>query len=209
MKMEKVLLLNMPFISLSRPAIGISLLKARLAEEGLACDIAYPNLSFADRVGKDAYELISDHLSPAFFAGDWLFAQHLFSDRLDLATYEASLRQHLKEEGRFEMLMGMRSAIQPYLDECLEEFRILEYRIIGFTTSFEQNMASLALAHTMLEMNRREIYVSDGVMRLYKVARKWEQEGRGPWLTLKNKLREEWTVWVLEKGRNPQTWSRQ
>ena len=36
--MDNVLLLNMPFISLSRPAIGISLLKARLNEEGLACD---------------------------------------------------------------------------------------------------------------------------------------------------------------------------
>ena len=38
----KVLLLNMPFVSLSRPSIGLSLLKARLAEEGIACTIGYP-----------------------------------------------------------------------------------------------------------------------------------------------------------------------
>jgi ribosomal peptide maturation radical SAM protein 1 len=162
MKMDKVLLLNMPFISLSRPAIGISLLKARLAEEGLACDLDYPNLFFADRVGKDAYELISDHLSPAFFAGDWLFSQHLFGDRLDLETYQNSLRQHLKEEERFELLMGMRSAIQPYLDDCLEEFRIHEYRIIGFTTSFEQNMASIALAWTIKKKYPDKIIVFGG-----------------------------------------------
>ena len=29
----RVLLLNMPFVSLSRPAIGISILKARLAQD--------------------------------------------------------------------------------------------------------------------------------------------------------------------------------
>lgn len=139
-------MLNMPFISLSRPAIGISLLKARLNEEGLACDTGYPNLYFADLVGKDAYELISDHLSPAFFVGDWLFAQHMFGDRLDIKTYVASLRHHLKEDERFETLMEMRRHVKPYLDACLEEFRIEEYRIIGFTTTFEQNMASLALA---------------------------------------------------------------
>ena len=39
----RVLLLNMPFVSVSRPSIGLSLLKARLAEEGIECVIGVPD----------------------------------------------------------------------------------------------------------------------------------------------------------------------
>ncbi len=74
----KVLLLNMPFVSLSRPSIGLSLLKARLAEEGVTCTIGYPNLFLAERIGFEAYQLIDEKLSQALFAGEWLFAQRLF-----------------------------------------------------------------------------------------------------------------------------------
>jgi hypothetical protein len=79
----RVLLLNMPFSSLSRPAIGISLLKARLAQEGYPCDIAYPSLHFAELIGMDRYGLFDDVLSLALFPGEWLFAQELFGERLE------------------------------------------------------------------------------------------------------------------------------
>src|SRR3954451_24576137 len=77
----RVLLLNMPFVSLARPAIGISILKARLAEEGFPCSIGYANLLFADRFGTAVYRLINDRLAGSLFAGDWLFAQYLFPDQ--------------------------------------------------------------------------------------------------------------------------------
>ncbi|MEK7405348.1 MAG: RiPP maturation radical SAM C-methyltransferase [Acidobacteriota bacterium] len=144
--MDRVLLLNMPFVSLGRPAIGISLLKPRLKQEGIQCDVAYPNLFFAECAGLRAYSLINDQMSPAFFVGDWLFAQHLFADRLDCETYVATLRAHLKDPGEFELLMQTREQVPAFLDACLEKFRIADYGIIGFTTTFEQNLASLALA---------------------------------------------------------------
>ena len=65
----RVLLLNMPFVSLTRPAIGISILKARLAQENIACRIGYANLFFAERVGLAAYGIINDRLSSSMFAG--------------------------------------------------------------------------------------------------------------------------------------------
>ena len=68
----RVLLLNMPWISLGRPAIGVSLLKAALREQGVDCRVGYGNLLLAARVGKDDYELVCERISSAFFAGDWL-----------------------------------------------------------------------------------------------------------------------------------------
>jgi len=144
---SEVLLLNMPFVSLARPAIGISILKARLAEEGLRCTVGYGSLFFAEWVGQTAYELFLDRISPAMFSGDWLFSQWLFAGR-DHSVYLATLRDHLGEAGgsAFETVLAMRNQIGPFLEACLKRFRVDAYDIVGFTSTFEQNLSSLALA---------------------------------------------------------------
>jgi ribosomal peptide maturation radical SAM protein 1 len=148
--MPEVLLLNMPFVSLARPAIGISILKARLAEEGLGCAIGYGSLFFAEWVGQAAYELLLNRISSAMFAGDWLFSQWLFPGR-DHAVYLATLRDQLGEGGGsdFETVLGMREQVGPFLEGCLERFRVAAFDIVGFTSTFEQNLASLALARVI------------------------------------------------------------
>jgi ribosomal peptide maturation radical SAM protein 1 len=142
----KVLLLNMPFVSLSRPSIGLSLLKARLAEEGIACTIGYPNLFLAERIGFDAYQLIDEKLSQALFAGEWLFAQRLFEHKPDEATYLATLKVHAGGDENFATFEGIRLGIDDFLDACLERYRIADYDLVGFTSTFQQNVGSLALA---------------------------------------------------------------
>lgn len=153
----------MPFVSLARPAIGISLLKARLAEEGLGCAIGYGSLFFAEWVGQPAYELFLDRISPAMFAGDWLFSQWLFPGR-DHSVYLATLRDQLGDAGGgvFETVLAMRNQIGPFLEACLEWFRVVAYDIIGFTTTFEQNLASLALARLIKTRFPQKIVVFGG-----------------------------------------------
>ena len=144
--MAKVLLLNMPFVSLARPAIGISLLKARMAEEGLECSVGYGSLFFAEWVGCWSYEIILDRISAAMFTGDWLFSRWLFPGR-DHSVYLATLRQHLGgDTAHFAATMAMTEKIDSFLEACLDRFEIARFDIIGFTTTFEQNLASLALA---------------------------------------------------------------
>src|SRR6202163_4172645 len=141
----RVLLLNMPFVSLSRPAIGISILKARLAEEGFEAAIAYANLLFAHRVGLDAYALLNDRLSGSMFAGDWLFSGCVFP-ALDPARFIATLENHLGGGEEFATILALRERVEPFLDECMERYDVGAYDVVGFTTTFEQNLASLALA---------------------------------------------------------------
>lgn len=142
----EVLLLNMPFVSLARPAIGISLLKARLAEEGRECGVGYGSLLFAEWVGLRSYKLVLDRISPAMFAGDWLFSQWLFPGR-DHVVYLATLRRELGENADdFAAVLAMAEKVGPFLEACLDRFQISRFDIIGFTTTFEQNLASLALA---------------------------------------------------------------
>ena len=116
----KVLLLNMPFVSLSRPSIGLSLLKARLAEEGIECAIGYPNLFLAERIGFEAYQLIDDKLSQALFAGEWLFAQRLFEPKADEPTFLATVKHHAGGDENFATYQRVRQEIDGFLDACLE-----------------------------------------------------------------------------------------
>src|SRR5579859_4472752 len=90
-------------------------------------------------------ELVNDKLSSAMFAGDWLFAQHLFPDR-DRSAYIETLQEQLPEKGDFDQIMAMRSHIGPFLEACFDEFDIAGHDLIGFSTTFEQNLASLALS---------------------------------------------------------------
>jgi ribosomal peptide maturation radical SAM protein 1 len=136
----------MPFVSLARPAIGISLLKSRMAEEGLGCTTGYGSLLFAEWFGLTAYEFFLDRVSPAMFTGDWLFSQWLFPGR-DHSVYLATLEQQLGGRTEdFETVLEMRERVGVFLEGCLERFRIPKFDIIGFTSTFEQNLASLALA---------------------------------------------------------------
>lgn len=142
----EVLLLNMPFVSLARPAIGISLLKARLAEEGRQCAIGYGSLLFAEWVGLQSYELVLDRISPAMFAGDWMFSRWLFPGR-DHTVYLETLRRQLGEKAEDSAaVVAMADKVDSFLECCLERFQISRFNIVGFTTTFEQNLASLALA---------------------------------------------------------------
>ena len=93
--------------------------------------------------------------------GDWLFAQHLFGDRLQLDVYAETLRVNTAE-GEYARIMDARSAIGPFLNACLDEFRIDDYDIVWFTTTFEQNLASLALSRLIKETWPDKVIVFGG-----------------------------------------------
>jgi ribosomal peptide maturation radical SAM protein 1 len=165
----RVLLVSMPCVAVVRPAIGVSLLKSILRDEGIECRVAYGNLRFAARVGLDAYEIVNDRLITGAFAGDWLFAQHLFGGAVDPHGYAAKLRGFAGSEEAYEAVMRMRAVVPAFLDECMEAFDIARYDIVGFTTTFEQNLASLSLARMVKERFPEKVVVfgganCDGVM---------------------------------------------
>lgn len=147
--MEKVLLISMPFGALERPALGLSLLKARLAEEGFACDVRYLNFTFAEFVGPDIYQWMCYELPYTAFAGDWAFTAALYgeSDEAEHAYVQEILRDtwRLSEED-IRRVLYVRSLVGPFLEHCLAAVAWEDYRVVGFTSTFEQNIASLAMA---------------------------------------------------------------
>lgn len=147
--MKKILLLSMPFGAMERPALGLSLLKARLTRDGIACDVRYPAFTFADLLGAEEYQWISSALPYIAFAGDWCFAEALHGPRPTAdAEYIAKVLQEtwylsMDDIARVKAVQAMAGK---FLDHCMGCIPWKQYAVVGFTSTFEQNLASLALA---------------------------------------------------------------
>jgi ribosomal peptide maturation radical SAM protein 1 len=152
---DKVALVSMPFASIDMPSIGISLLQAELRRDGIECHIHYPNLRFARHIGIPIYSWLANP-AEVTLTGEWIFAHLLFPDRAP--SMEAYLKDILLDRLRGEIdlpilgaLLKARSEASQFLNDCLEAIDFSQYRIVGFTSTFEQNLASLALARRLKE----------------------------------------------------------
>ena len=151
---KKILLLSMPFGALERQALGISILKARLHEEGVPCDLRYLTFRFAEMIGGEDYHWIMAELPHTAFAGDWLFtaALHGPNNVGDTIFIREVLRHEWQlDEPSIDRLLKLRAMVEPFLAHCLATIPWEEYAVVGFTSTFDQNIASLALAKRVKE----------------------------------------------------------
>jgi ribosomal peptide maturation radical SAM protein 1 len=160
----KVALFYMPFGIVEYPHLGTGLLKAALEREGIACDVHCLALDFARQVGREIYSFLEGNASPMLL-GDRIFARALSENVPSMRTfYEDVVRPAVR--GVDNALVYNRAAFlrQVMVMEEVEE-RALEwlsalcsttdysgYDVLGFSTSYEQNTASLALARRLREV---------------------------------------------------------
>lgn len=152
--MPKVLLVSMPFGALERPALGISLLKAGLLKDGQDCEIRYLTNLFAHYIGTETYNWICNSLPHTAFAGEWLFRNQLLpaAPEEEKEYIDTILKKTwMLDDTVVTRLLQARAAIPHFLSYCLETIDWEEYAIVGFTSTFEQNIASLAMAKMVKE----------------------------------------------------------
>jgi ribosomal peptide maturation radical SAM protein 1 len=163
---DKVALVSMPFASVEMPSIGISLLQAAMRRDGVECDLYYPNLRFARDIGLPVYYWLANP-AEVTLAGEWIFAHLLFPEQAPAA--DAYLKEILLDrlQGEIDLpilrvLLRARSEAAQFLDDCMGAIDFSQYRIVGFTSTFEQNMASLALARRLKEKHPGVVIVFGG-----------------------------------------------
>lgn len=167
--LSSVLFVNMPFGGIDRPALGVSMLKSNLEARGVACDIAYFNVQFAQVIGLDMYEMISNSghyheetIPYTRLVGEWLFSQHVYGqDGLNAQKYVKEILSLRISDGLVERLVNLRAVIGQFLQDCFEQIDWEAYQFIGFTTTFEQNLASVALAQ-MVKAHYPHLFVTFG-----------------------------------------------
>jgi ribosomal peptide maturation radical SAM protein 1 len=163
--MGKVLLLSMPMGALERPSLGLSLLKPRLAEEGIPCDVRYLAFAFAEFIGHDDYQWLCYGLPYTAFAGDWSFTASLYGERptAECAYIEQILRGTWRLTDReVARVLRARAMVPHFLEHCMAAVPWRNYAIVGFTSTFEQNIASLSLAKRLKATHPRLATVFGG-----------------------------------------------
>jgi ribosomal peptide maturation radical SAM protein 1 len=150
----------MPFSTISYPCMAFGSLKPSLLDAGIPCDVRYLLLEFADRIGYEAQETLTDGRYYKALVGDWVFAG-LAAEGPGLAPAPDDLsyltdffaREYPEHHtaSRAMTFLAARAEAQAFLDECVSGIDWGAYAAVGFTTSFQQNMASLALARRVKE----------------------------------------------------------
>lgn len=145
------IIVSMPFKRVERPSIQLGLLKAIAEAHGFPVRTLHANLDFAARIGVDYYGLLAEHRG--FQLGDWLFSVEAFGDAAPdpggklLAEFAAEL-SYVDDAGGPDRLLATREHDVPAcLDALVEEFKGV--RVAGFSSTFQQNAASFALARRL------------------------------------------------------------
>jgi len=149
-----VLLIAMPNLLASMPSLALSLLKAGLARIGVPCSIAYWNLPFAERIGTERYTKLENVVFGSL--GDWVFSHSLFGHSLGVSDEYPRLLDTLPitlPEGHVEAFRYARDRADEFLEDRLRQVDWSRYRVVGLTTCFDQNTATLALAWRIKERN--------------------------------------------------------
>jgi ribosomal peptide maturation radical SAM protein 1 len=142
-----------PFADIARPAIGVSLLKAGLATRGITSQICYFNIPFAETIGDDLYSHISDQVPADSMAGEWFFADLVFPGELPPAhEYVRNVLGDVMSSAMLRRMLDARGARPEFIENCAKTLGATKAPIVGFTTTFHQTCACLAIAKRLKEM---------------------------------------------------------
>ena len=151
----QVALVNMPFSYSKYPSIQLGTLSALLKTKGVPVDCHHLNVRFAHKIGVPLYEMICE--KRALF-GEWLFSYLLFRDNPKRAEYPQVFKpvfeQIAQESGHstsFFEEMATKTAPQ-FLTWAMTAIDWGQYKLVGFTSTFDQNVASLTLAKLIKDL---------------------------------------------------------
>jgi ribosomal peptide maturation radical SAM protein 1 len=151
----RVALVVMPFAGSDRPSLAAGLLKALLAERGIACDCKYFNLTFCNLLGEESYRLLSSFSLSHVLAGEWVFSQVYFGEALsDWESYSREILDQatwgVPEEYR-DIVRQAKALAPTLLRLAYESCDWSAYDLVGFTSTFEQTLPSMCLARMIRE----------------------------------------------------------
>ena len=137
----------LPFADNQSPAIGVSLLKAELDARGWTSRILYFNIAFAELIGQQLYFRISNGFSTNALIGEWFFADCVFGDAIPPEyEYVSRVLSRWAPPDLIADILEARRFRHSFVDKCAAEISEIKPRIVGFTTTFDQTCACLAVA---------------------------------------------------------------
>jgi ribosomal peptide maturation radical SAM protein 1 len=150
-----VALVNMPFSSSKYPSIQLGTLASVLKSQGVGVKTYHLYLHFAYQLGVPFYEVLCQKRG---LLGEWLFSHLLFREHPQNAEYPGTFKPIFEEVYREtgyppSYLLELKTTGAPqYLTRMLMEIDWSQYQVVGFTSTFDQNVASLTLAKLIKDL---------------------------------------------------------
>ncbi len=155
---DPIVLVSMPFVSILRPSLALGALKACLNQAGLPCRVEHACLAFAHEVGIKNYA-VGNVFPATLFLGEWIFAGAVFPDfHPDHDGFLNSLNPargvfvSTSEELR-AVAWELRRQAPLFVERLAQELVREGARIVGCTSTFQQNLGSLALLKRVKELD--------------------------------------------------------
>ena len=162
----RVALVCMPFASAARPSIQIGLLSSIVEQNGFAVDSFYFNLDLAAQLTPVIYESLCEHRGHR--TGDWLFGPAAFGfsqvevDENYFTAFPEETEWASKIGKDKNFLSDLRSCVLPqFIENCFKQTDWTRYQVVGFSSTFQQNVACLALAR-LIKQQHPEIFIVFG-----------------------------------------------
>ncbi|MFF2193935.1 RiPP maturation radical SAM C-methyltransferase [Streptomyces sp. NPDC058157] len=160
-----VALVCMPWALVDMPSLAISTIAPLFAARGEVgrLDARYANIRWLDhlthRVGlaRDHYELVVD--AEVLGVGEWIFSS-CFRPGVD--PRETSFFALLRGREQADAYAAMFRAAPRFVDELAREVVESGADVVGLTTTFDQNIASFALARRVKELSPATVTVLGG-----------------------------------------------
>ncbi len=151
---RKIALVNMPFGFHVYPSIQLGTVSTLLKAHGHEVKSFYLNLHFAHQLDLEVYKQICEE---RYLIGEWLFSHLLFGDSPKNREYPEHFKAHIenihqKINRPENFLLDVKTQMVPeFLNWAAESVPWGDYDVVGFTSTFNQNVGSVTLARMIKE----------------------------------------------------------
>jgi ribosomal peptide maturation radical SAM protein 1 len=147
-----VALVTTPFGSILSPSIQLGLLKAVLRQHGIVATVYNLNIPFARLIGYARYKILAEFRD--LLLGEWIFSEAAFGPRKDDKVFFREFPEVgklLKTLGwtRKDLVELKTKIATTYIQTCAKLVPWHRHSVVGFSSTFQQNTASLALARNI------------------------------------------------------------
>jgi ribosomal peptide maturation radical SAM protein 1 len=164
-----VALVNMPWVTIDGPSIQVGLLTALARDAGHSAQGIYLNVELAAKIGPEAYErILRLPADRQHYFQEWLFSAAAFgySEAAENAYCRDcdALPRILEHLGLSEgEVRGLHRDFYPALiDRWARDWPWGRFDVVGFTSTFEQNVPALALARAIKRESPRCVTLFGG-----------------------------------------------
>ena len=141
-------------LSVVRPSLGISAIKAALADTDCTVEVFYASIPFAQYLGPDLNQQLAEQTDHRLLVGEWIFsaciAKTARSER-DAQYVETLLQPRLAPE-LLQAVLRARAHAAVFVAQCAQHICAAAPAIVGLTSTFQQHCAALAIARAVKQL---------------------------------------------------------